>query len=465
MAQRYDENRDLVHAQIGELENQIRDLMVGMQQRDQRIVQLEAHAAHQQIAAQEADNLAVVGQQHNPVENALKALQTPQILRILPPFDGNPIKLHSFIRSIDDLMPEIDRVRGTPAYTVWLLAIRSKIIEDADSVLEFYGTGTDWDEIKTNLITHYSDKRDEVTLTKDLFKLKQKNKEIEEFYKEIQFALSLMVNQLNLNEPNLVVKNAKNQFYQDMGLKVFLAGLNEPIGQIIRAQCPTSLKDALRRCLEERNFHYDKPKSTPPPMSQRRQFQYHNSYQPPRHTNPFMPNSFKPNQFQFIPPVSYNNQPHRSFQPSQNIPPQRTPPSAPSNPFLRAQRHFQPNIPRSPAPVQFNNFNRPSSHQNSNSFANNLPRPIPMEVDPSLRSRQVNYINRPHFHEMNYTEPAHCSTSDPQYYNPYYDPNNYVCYQDDQITQNDLDRSNTEAVTPESENLNFLVDSEEEKKT
>lgn len=285
MAQRYDDNRDLVHGQISELENQVRELVAAMQHRDQRIIDLEAHAAHQQIAAHEENVAAAHIAIANPVDSALKALQTPQILRILPAFDGNPIKLHSFIRSIDDLMPEIDRVRGTPAHTVWLLAIRSKIIGEADNVLEFYGTGTDWIDIKSNLITHYSDKRDEVTLTKDLFKLTQKNSDIEDFYKEIQFSLSLMVNQLNLNEPNIDVRSAKNQFYQDMGLKVFLAGLNEPIGQVIRAQCPTSLKDALRRCLEERNFHYNKPKPTPPPIPQRNRFQPRNyqinRFQPP----------------------------------------------------------------------------------------------------------------------------------------------------------------------------------------
>lgn len=44
MAQRYDENRDLLQIQVGELENQIRELAGAMQHRDQRIVELEALA-------------------------------------------------------------------------------------------------------------------------------------------------------------------------------------------------------------------------------------------------------------------------------------------------------------------------------------------------------------------------------------------------------------------------------------
>lgn len=104
---KFDENRDLITIQVGELETQIRELIGIMQQRDSRIAELEAFATHQQSIAKEA---AVV-QQQNSVEGALRALQTPQIIRMLPPFDGNPIKLHSFIRSIDDLMPEISRSR------------------------------------------------------------------------------------------------------------------------------------------------------------------------------------------------------------------------------------------------------------------------------------------------------------------------------------------------------------------
>lgn len=37
-----------------------------------------------------------------------------------------------------------------------------------------------------------------------------------------------MGNQLNLREQNRNIRNAKKQFYQDIGLKVFLVGLNEP---------------------------------------------------------------------------------------------------------------------------------------------------------------------------------------------------------------------------------------------
>lgn len=450
MAQRYDENRDLLQIQVGELENQIRELAGAMQHRDQRIVELEALAANQQMGA------AAAVQQNNSVESALRALQTPQIIRVLQPFDGNPIKLHSFIKSIDDLMPEIERVRNTPAYTVWLLAIRSKIIGDADSVLEFSGTSSDWSEIKSNLITHYSDKRDEVTLTKDLFKMTQKDKPIEEFYKEIQFCLSLMVNQLNLNESNIDIRNAKNHFFQEMGLKVFLAGLNEPIGQIIRAQCPSSLKDALRRCLEERNYHHQKPKYNPPPPPSSRKFQYpNNPFLPgprpqPLPRIPFQPNPSTPHPFPRAPQYANSNPFYRTQHPFQQFPPQRT---LPPNPPFRAQplNPFQQTHP-------FSHQNNPPK-PNSGSFRHQ--KPSPMEVDQSLKSLKVNYMNRPNWHEVFYTEPMDYYG---QFGDPYsfyqYEPNDY--YNDLPVNDQDKFDNNTEqqdTSEPESDTLNFHMES------
>lgn len=137
-------------------------------------------------------------------------------------------------------------------YPIWIQAIRAKIVGDADNVLELYGTNLEWEEIKGNLITHYSDRRDEVSLTRDLFAIKQTGT-VEDFYSRISHVVSLLVNLLNINELSAEVRSAKNIFYQDMGLKVFLSGLKD-LGPIIRAQGPSSLKEALRLCLEESNY-------------------------------------------------------------------------------------------------------------------------------------------------------------------------------------------------------------------
>lgn len=141
---------------------------------------LQINQKHQQIANLRAATL----NNFNDVESILKSLQTPQILRDFPCFTGDPVKLHSFIKSIDKLMPTLERAKGTPAFDVWMHAILSKITHDADAALELYGTETNWDDIKTTLITHFSDKRDEISLTRDLFKLKQGDS-VQDFYRDV----------------------------------------------------------------------------------------------------------------------------------------------------------------------------------------------------------------------------------------------------------------------------------------
>ena len=129
----------------------------------------------------------------NRAEKVLKAMQTPQAIRELPSFDGNPVKLHAFIRAVENLLPFLNAMKDTPFEEVWLQSIRAKITGDADQVLEIYGTPLHWDEIKSNLIAYYNDKRDSVTLTRELFQLQQ-NGNIEDFYGAVQQLLSLLIN-------------------------------------------------------------------------------------------------------------------------------------------------------------------------------------------------------------------------------------------------------------------------------
>lgn len=319
------------------LQQEVELLRREINERDELIHQLRVEAQGAAEAAHAARAVAA-RRQENPLgdtENILKALQTPQIIRDLPCFNGDPVKLHSFIRSIDNLIPLIDSARGSAIHIIWIQAIRSKIIGDADNVLELYGTALDWNEIKNNLITHYSDRRDEVSLTKDLVGIKQTGT-IEEFYSKVSHIVSLLVNLLNITEENPEVKTAKNQFYQQMGLKVFLAGLHHTIGPTIRAQTPKSLKDALRACLDEGNYTQPKTVHQPPPIPSR----------PPQQVQ-----SFKPVPFKFQPrPMFPVNNAYRF--------PQQPPPHM-----------FRPFLPRKPQP-----------------------KPERMDVDPSVR---VNYMNRP----------------------------------------------------------------------
>lgn len=359
---------------------------------DERLRQRDATIANMQSVAR--DN----------TETVLRSLQTPQILRDLPCFTGNPVKLNTFVKAIDNIMPLLKSAEGKPIYQVWMQAIRSKIIEEADSVLELYGTELRWEEIKATLLTHFNDKRDEVSLTRDLFKITQVGS-IEDFYGNISHNVALLVNQLNLNEQNDDVVKAKKTFYQDLGLKVFLSGLKDPLGPIIRAQAPKTLKEALRLCLEEKNYHHGKtfPQEKPfqpfktPPIPQGKPFQ---PFKPPPipQTKPFQP--FQP----YKPPPFPQARPFQPFQPYKFSPTSQV---KPFQPLQSSQR-----------------FSNPFSRNFSSSFGNQNPNPI--KTDPSAKFRQADFVKRnpPHFQieETSNEEQSH-DFSEPFY--PYYPQYSY----------------------------------------
>lgn len=202
---------------------------------------------------EEQARIAETAEMFNKADKILKAMQTPQAIRELPQFDGNPVRLHCFIRAVENLLPFLDALQGTPFERVWLQSIRAKIVGDADQVLEIYGTPLEWNEIKGNLIAYYNDKRDSVTLTREMFQLQQVGT-IEEFYSAVHGILSLIINHTNISTVDINLRADRIKTHQENALQVFLAGLKEPIGGNVRARQPKKLKEAFDASMEERNF-------------------------------------------------------------------------------------------------------------------------------------------------------------------------------------------------------------------
>lgn len=44
-------------------------------------------------------------------EKIMKSLQTPQLITTMQPFEGNPVKVHKFLRSVENLMPFLDPLK------------------------------------------------------------------------------------------------------------------------------------------------------------------------------------------------------------------------------------------------------------------------------------------------------------------------------------------------------------------
>lgn len=336
-------------------------------------------------------------------DRIMKGMQTPQAIRDLPCFDGDAVKLHSFIKSVENLMPFIEALDGTPFHAVWTQSIRAKITGEADRILEIYGTPADWNEIKNNLIAYYNDKRDPVTLTRELFQLQQ-NGTIENFYGKVQNLLSLLINHTNINTNEDNLKHDRVNTHQENALQVFLAGLREPIGGNVRARQPKTLKEGFDAAIEERNFLSRSGLNQKP-------FSFQQSYLPKFPTYPVQQrNVFTPNQF-YIPKLPIPNR--NVFAPKPYPVPQPKP---------------------TPMEVDRPTRSRQSNYAGRHNF-NNPRQPYPQ---PNLQQNNRNFFQptgppRVHVEELHYTEdPMENQEYDPYYYCYYPQPNYYTYPQPDQ---------------------------------
>lgn len=190
------------------------------------------------------------------------SLRVPDAIKDLPHFDGNQRLLFEFLNNVEEILALIQCTSGTAYGKLLLRAIRNKITGPANEVLNMYGTPLDWEQIKSNLILHYSDKRNETSLIRDLHGLKQGNKTVQNYYSEIIEILATMTNNIQIHETNENVVRAKKDLYTEMCLNVFLSGLKEPLGSTIRAMRPGNLATAFSYCIKEQNISYTRFETT-----------------------------------------------------------------------------------------------------------------------------------------------------------------------------------------------------------
>lgn len=255
--------------------------------------------------------------------NPFESLRIPDAIKDLPNFEGNPRLLYEFISNVEEILSILQSYDGTTHGQIILRAIRNKIVGQANEVLNMFGTPLNWDTIKENLILHYSDKRSETSLIRDLHNLKQGNRNVEHFYSEIIELQSLLLNNTKIHEKDPNVIKAKQELFSEMSLNSLLIGLREPLGSIIRASKPDTLANAFSLCIKEQNIYYmrtDIPRYNRP-YNQNKSFErtntsdYYNSRQHPYNSQQTIPYqnqikrspSFNQNPFRGPSNNSYNN--------------------------------------------------------------------------------------------------------------------------------------------------------------
>lgn len=292
--------------------------------------------------------------------------KVPDVVRNIREFSGNPSEFSSWKKSIDRILGLYDSKKGTPKYFAILNTIRNKIVGCADAALEAYNTPLNWECITKCLALHYADKRDLTTLEYQMSTLVQGNSKVQDFYQEVYSYLSLIMNKLSCMDVSREALDLLAQTYRDKALDVFIRGLKGNMSLHLGMKEPKDLPQALHLCLKMENqfvrtqFVNSNKNNNHKPISQpMNRVQYQDKQQR-----------------NFYPQLAHMPQPSQNFQQFRPALPMRYYNNQNQTPYV--QRYPNPNFgpPRPNAP-------KPQ------------PRPEPMDVDTSMRSRAVNYMNRP----------------------------------------------------------------------
>lgn len=169
-----------------------------------------------------------------------------EYIGMIPEFHGEVELLSRFITTCDKLVSKFYNTADSNDFQNEYLmsSILAKIKGDAQNQITNCIITT-WDELKTALVTTYSDKRDIFTLTIELTHMKQMpNETAFDFYNRINNNLNLQYAYIK-NKVGSTAHNAMQQFSHNLGLRVLLRGLREPLGPLIRTRDPKSLGEVL----------------------------------------------------------------------------------------------------------------------------------------------------------------------------------------------------------------------------
>lgn len=299
----------------------------------------------------------------------LNEFNTPDIIRNLPEFHGDPRTLHNFL---NNATPVMRLVTNAPEAVrpFWAAAIRNKIRGAASERLRLYGEPDTWANIRTCLVLHFSENRDKRTLYNELTSLRQTHG-MNKFYDEILEIITALNQKVTDSNELAQIKQAEIQRNLAEGLQVFMNGVHEPLRTILLSRNPPTLSDAYKIALTTptvQQQYSNRQRFDHQQRDNRQHFQTRDYQQ----TRDFRQNF---HQTRDIRPNNYAQA--RGYQPNGN------------------QRHFQPNnnyryhdTGNVQSRANFYNGNNANNHNAHN-------RPVPMEVDRnSGQSRQSAFVNR-----------------------------------------------------------------------
>lgn len=184
---------------------------------------------------------------HAPCVDRPSPQKIPELIKLIPTFDGAPSALVAFIESVEQKLraSEVDFTEDelTNLRPIWTGLIRDKIVGRANEILIENQTPLVWEEIKVTLKENLGDKREISTLLTSVSRLRQGPRTIDEFYQKSRALLTSLNTNTILNNQDQGSKIVRDT-YEVLVVNAFIDGLHDNLIDNTRAAKPKTLLEA-----------------------------------------------------------------------------------------------------------------------------------------------------------------------------------------------------------------------------
>lgn len=184
--------------------------------------------------------------------DAVEPYKLSEIFSLVPEYDGDQISLNTFINACNRAL----QMCTNDQQILLAIKIKNQLRGKAAQLINSRDLNT-WDEISQLLTVHFGDPRDLTSLIQDLQRMFQlPNENPLTFAARLQTHNAKMYSAVAKQILTQAQKNAQILLIDNMCLNTLLTGLEPRLGQIIRANNPVTMLDAINRVKRELQLHY-----------------------------------------------------------------------------------------------------------------------------------------------------------------------------------------------------------------
>lgn len=209
-----------------------------------------------------SESIANINLTSNNMANPNNAVNLPilnQYISVIPQFDGDKNKLENFLSICDKFITRYYNSSDESFNDFLLLAITSKLTNEAQNLINSRPELNSWDLIKNALRINFGELRDRESLEQDLLTITlNRNENLIEFGERIKIARSKLNSKIRSDlDLDPATKLIYLNQYDSLALNAFIRNLKGEIRTIVRLRKPRTIEHAISLVIEEENFNYN----------------------------------------------------------------------------------------------------------------------------------------------------------------------------------------------------------------